>query len=117
MAAIDRFKVWASSDAGKEYFRAKIESFGDRKWVEGQYRLMCDWITDNPEKGDKRNWAKFAGNWLRRGYAKRTDDIANSKCPGLMTSQQEENHYSKPREKTFIKVGDILSGKAEKENS
>lgn len=117
MSAVDRFRSWAASDEGKAYFRAKIERYRDRKWIEGLYQTMCDWVADNPEKGNKKNWARFVGNWIRRAYSKRMDDIANGKCPGLMTAKQEEDYYKKPREKTFVKVGDILSGKAEKESS
>ena len=116
MGAVDRFKAWASSDEGKAYYRKKIERYGDWQWVKDQYRLMADWIEDNPKKGNKKDWAKFTGNWLRRNYSKRIDDIANSKCPGLMTAKQEEDHYNKPREKTFVRVGDILSGKAQKDS-
>lgn len=115
MAAVDRFRDWAASDKGKEFFRSKIKRYGDRKWVEAQYRAMCDWLEDNNPRYTA--WARFAGGWLRRAYLKRADDVANSQLPGLMTAKQEEDYYKKPREKTFIKVGDILSGKAEKADS
>ena len=94
---IERFKVWAASDAGKAYFAAKIEHYGNREWVEGQYRAMCDWITDNPKKGNKRAWGRFVSRWLMRAYLKRVDDIANSQSPGLMTAREEEEHYTKKR--------------------
>ena len=94
---IERFKTWAASGAGKAYFAAQIKHYGDRTWVEGHYRNMCSWVTDNPKKGNKRNWAKFVGNWLRFNYGKRVDDIANSQSPGLMTAREEEEHYTKKR--------------------
>ena len=115
MAAVDRFKTWAGSDKGKAFFRGKIERYGDRKWIEALYTAMCDWIADkNP---NYKVWSRFAGSWIRRAYLKRADDVANSQLPGLMTASQEEDYYKKPREKPFVKIGDILSGKAEKENS
>lgn len=96
---IDRFRMWAASDAGKAYFATQIEHYGDREWVEGHYRNMYSWVRDNPKKGNKRNWAKFVGNWLRWHYGKRVDDIANSQSPGLMTAREEEEYYAKKRRK------------------
>ena len=115
MVAVDRFKVWAGSDEGRKFFCGKIEHYGDRKWIESQYRAMCDWLAENNPRYTA--WARFAGGWIRRGYLKRADDVANSQLPGLMTAKQEEDYYHKPRENPFIKVGDILSGKAQEENS
>ena len=119
MAAVDRFKAWAMTDEGKEYYRKKVERYGDWEWVKGQYNAMADWVEDNPKEGNKRNWARFVGGWLRRNYLKRVDGIANSKCPGLMTTKQEQDYYNKPREGQtgFVSIKDIFSGKAEKENS
>lgn len=97
ISPIDRFREWAASDAGRAYFVAKIEHYGNREWVESQYRAMCDWVADNPKKGNKRLWARFVSRWLMRGYLKRVDDIANSQSPGLMTAGQEDNYYRKKR--------------------
>jgi len=104
---IERFRAWAASDGGKACFAAKIKHYGSRDWIEAQYRTMCDWIADNPKKGNKRRWAQFVGNWLRRAYSKRVDDIANSQSPGLMTAREEEDHYRKKRRQ----------GKVDEENS
>ena len=109
-APIDRFKKWARSEPGKKYFRAKIERFKSRRWVESQYILMCDWLADHPKKGNKKSWPKFAGGWLNRNYNKMAIEFEKSMNPATMTRADEQRQEQSQREP--VRIGDILNMKS-----
>lgn len=102
---VERFEEWSASPEGKAFFQGKCHRYG-RKRIEQQYMLMCDWLIDNPKKGDKKNWKIFAGNWIRRWYFQMTIEMEKAMNPATMTRADEERQEKTQR--AFVPIGKIL---------
>ncbi len=104
----ERFKAWAGSEEGREWFREKIEFYkklsaqrlnvlaprGVRRWVEVQYLQMVEWLEHNPRKGNKRCWDRFARNWLSKAFNQLFIDHYLLKPAHRFTAEEENRYYA-----------------------
>jgi hypothetical protein len=70
--------------------QALLDAYPDPKWVAQQVFKALYWETTNPHK-KKKNFARFFGNWLSRGWDEHT-----SKLPSNPTRSGGRNNYQRP---------------------
>jgi len=110
---LERFNEWVKKNPAKIVAIVKalkrIEDWPPDvdQWAKDEIAKMRSWLIANPQKGNKKSWARFIQNWLSRD----PKDSVVRPYPGYMTPQEEQEYYAgkrRDRGGDFSKIGDDI---------
>lgn len=87
-------RVFSERNVPKETQQAFLDAYPDPQWVAQQAFKALAWEVMNPAKR-KKNFPRFLGNWLSRGWDEHTSKIPSNRTGGKRGSQRQIGYHER----------------------